>query len=159
MPKQTSVTLTANADGSYNLQVGPYGFQGQQSQLFGQGFDAQKLGTNLRLAFLIGNFTQPGAQTFISYVNNTLGGVKLPDATYFITEIIDNGGGTYTIGTAPNATAPTLQTFTQSLTAFSQDLQDYSVIVGSIASFLRLGNYTSLTAAALAAVNAVKFWY
>ena len=157
MPTQSSVTLTANPDGTGNLQIGSVGFP--NINFFNLGFDPQYLGNSLRLAHLVGNYGQPDSAEFLNAINNILGGVKAPDADYWITSVINNPDGTVTIGTGPTKTGPEVQTFTQQIPSLSSDFQDPSVIIGFVAAFLRKGGYTSLTAAALAAVNAKKFWF
>lgn len=159
MPVLSSVVLTPNSDGTYNLQIGPYGYQGNQADLTNRNFDIDQLANTLRLAHLIGNYGSPDSREFIDAVNNTLGGVKLADATYFITSVANNPDGTITIGTAPTNTGVTVQTFTGGFSSLTSDTQDSSVVVGGVKSFLRLAGYTSLTPAAVAAVNARQFWY
>lgn len=161
MPQQTSVTITANADGSYNLQVGPYGFQGQQSDLFVRAFAQDHLNNNLRLAYLIGGYASPISQEFINGINQTLGGIKLADQSYYIVTFTQNADGTYALGAAnaPGATQATFG-FQVSLSDWT-DTQQASVIVASVASFLRLRGSTgpTLSAADVTAINARKFWY
>lgn len=164
MPQQLSgVTLAASSDQqTVTVQMGPYGYEVQMSQLFDRGFSIDVLKQNLRLAFLIGNYAEPDSLEFRSFVNSTMNGLENCDQKYYLGSITPTTDGqSYTVqfgvfqGQAPNGIEVTRD-------ELHTDWQDRSVIVNNVNVWLRkagCNQWSDVTPVISAQLATEKFWY
>jgi hypothetical protein len=168
MPKQTS-GITITDSGAMVAVNTPWGasFEVAKDDLLDRSFDAAHIKQNIRLASLIGNYSDPRSQEFRDFVNRSSGGLKCKDGKWFIGSITFDGS-TYKIsignvdGDAPTQVEATKEELTS-------DFGDFrAAVIANLAVWMRIeeeqgkpsrDSNGAFTAALNTRLAKAKFWY
>jgi hypothetical protein len=164
MPTQYKIDdiIVDNEQGIATFQVGPYGFSRELTWLFDRSnFEPNHMIKNLRLAHKIGAKADVASREFLDSVNGGNKGMDLADGTWFIRKVALSSGSedTYEISFSITKTGPISHTITTSRTEFeNNESPNPENILDNVRSFLRRGNFSSLTAGAISALKNTTFW-
>lgn len=185
MAKQTPVNISVdeNNPDKVNILVGTRPYQIDKTVLFDRKFDevtaAEHAKHNLRLCYIIGSYTNMASREFRRAANNQTFGMRLKDDNYFITSIrlIDPEKELYEVNFGeqlrrrdpdddmdendidePEEDMSKFKVVTSDQ-ELAQTLNDPSIVLNNISSYLRTENANQLTPTVLETLNSKLFWY
>lgn len=159
--RQYDVTLADLGNGFVSLHYDGVDETHEATQFFPgtETFDENQFLHNLRLVYQITNQSDPTSTAFRHLVNTLRGGVKCSTRTAFLSSVTQIDGSDpirwqiqygYSVDDASYGTQVDAEWLAQS---DNNSLR----VVANIGSFLRVNGFSSMTAEAIAAVNATKF--
>lgn len=164
MPTQYKIDdiIVDTEQGTATFQIGPYGITKDLEWLFDRSaFNTNHMVKNLRLARNIGVKAELASREFLDSVNGGQKGMDLADNTWFIRSIalVPGSATEYTISFSPTKTGPVSYNIQIDKNDIEQDNESNpDDIFDNVKSFLRRGNYTSLTSGAINALKSRLFW-
>lgn len=163
MPRQTSIEIRDNGDGTATVTVGGFEHQVSKESLFDfDDFNLQQVRDNMRLAFLIGGYAQPDSVEYINGVNKGVNGMETQCGRCTIrrVDLIDEAAQIYRVTYGFTSGPRRGQEFSTevNLPTLQDDSDDTQVVIRNIPAFLRVAGHTFLSPAALAGLRGAKFW-
>jgi hypothetical protein len=156
MPKQKiGIKITDLGNGLCNIQWNGNGTEVETATLFDSEPSTKQIVDNLRLAFLIGGFTQMNSEEFKKDRR-----VHCKDGSYWINsiELVEESQKLYHV-TFSKTKGHTKVGMEISQYDLMYEENDTSVMIANIAVFLKKSGYTTLTAKAIEAVEKKAFWW
>jgi hypothetical protein len=169
MVRGADIDLTDDGDGAATLTV-----EGESRHVdpapwlpAARVFDREQLLDNLALTHQIGNYGEIDSQEYLDAVNKASGGlagIEGKDKAYRIAgvKLLDPVTGDVEIGLGAKLPSGKVGPVEETVSANRDDLTNrsssFEAIQRNLVAFFRLGGFTSLTPAALAALKARNFW-
>lgn len=164
MPKQASIDIKDNGDGTARIVLAGLEFNAAIEDLFNhEDFDPEQVRQNMRLAFLIGGYAHPDSVEYLNGVNKGIAGMEGSNgkltikSVTLVNEATQDYRVVFTFTTGPQK-GQTWE-FIVNLDYLSSDDQDPQVVLRNIKSFTRVAGHGFASRAALNAIKSAKFWF
>jgi hypothetical protein len=161
MPRQINniiITDISGDPGKINIQMGDFSYEMMESELFDQQIDDSHLFENLRLAYLIGGYSQIDSVEFLTQIQKK--GITLKSGIVHIKsiELIDSTSEKYMINYSRRKGQGDFSIEVNKVD-FDYDILDIRLVIKNIGSSLIRDGHNKLTTANKNKIKNTSFWY